>query len=193
MISQLKNSIAKMQTYVMAKTMPMAIDTSRIAMIFALTSLCVVSSAAMVKTQNTQPQMERQYQLAALAPASGSEMEVASLGQRQINSSIMNMRHYIVSKPQILLQMTTGEVAQILGNPDFTRSDHTARIWQYQKGACVLDVYFYQDQDQNQISHYEVRTQYDPFTKPTEYLTNHECLTELMDKSDTIITAENIT
>lgn len=182
-----------MQSLIMRKTIPYAIDTWRVAMIFALTSFCAVSSAALIQKNDAASKMTIEYQLAALSPASGSDLEVASLGQRQIHSSIANMRNYIVQKPQILLKMTTGEVAQVLGNPDFTRTDHTARIWQYQKGACVLDIYFYQDKKQNQISHYEVRTQYDPFTTPETYLTNHECLSSIMDKPETVITAQNIT
>lgn len=47
--------------------------------------------------------------------------------------------------PAALLGVARGEVARILGSPDFDSRDGAARIWRYSAPGCTLLVVFYAD------------------------------------------------
>jgi len=81
----------------------------------------------------------KQAPVAAVASAPGQPvLEVAQLGDLKALSS------------QALVAR--------LGQPDFTRQDPPAQIWQYRSASCVLDVFLYPEDDgQMKVAHAATR------------------------------------
>jgi hypothetical protein len=49
------------------------------------------------------------------------------------------------------------EVMARLGRPNWTRRERPAEVWQYEAGACTLDLYLYQDHGTDRVIHAEAR------------------------------------
>jgi hypothetical protein len=50
------------------------------------------------------------------------------------------------------------ELVQLLGTPDFRRRDAGAEIWQYRAGACILDLFLYEDGGAFHVIYAETRS-----------------------------------
>jgi len=59
---------------------------------------------------------------------------------------ISRARKYVEGVPAVLTQLTEQEIGYLFGAPTVERRDADARIWQYRGEACVLDVFFYQEE-----------------------------------------------
>lgn len=60
---------------------------------------------------------------------------------------VSRARKYVEGAPTALTQLTEQEITYLFGAPTVERKDADARIWQYRGEACVLDVYFYKQDD----------------------------------------------
>lgn len=49
------------------------------------------------------------------------------------------------------------ELVQRLGEPDFTRKESTAEIWQYRSDTCVLDIFLYPEDGSLKVMHAATR------------------------------------
>ena len=56
-----------------------------------------------------------------------------------------------------LKAMSTEALVARLGEPDFTRNDPPAEIWQYRGSTCVLDVFLYPEDGQMKVLHAATR------------------------------------
>lgn len=66
---------------------------------------------------------------------------------------------YILS-PQRMLGLTTEDIKQMFGVPNFVHYDPPAEIWQYREDSCLLDFFLYADKKQPKIlrvKHVEAR------------------------------------
>lgn len=73
---------------------------------------------------------------------------------------ISRARTYVTGVPTALTQLTEQEIAYLFGAPTVERKDADARIWQYRGTACVLDVYFYKQEDRSSgynVTHVDFR------------------------------------
>jgi hypothetical protein len=50
------------------------------------------------------------------------------------------------------------QVTQLLGRPDFLRRDASAEVWQYRTGECVLDLFLYPEGSVQQVAYVEARS-----------------------------------
>ena len=54
--------------------------------------------------------------------------------------------------------MAPAQVAALIGDPDFRRSDPPAEIWQYRSADCVLDLFFYSENSDTRLVYSETRS-----------------------------------
>ena len=63
-----------------------------------------------------------------------------------------------VVNPKILLKKTLNGVENLIGKAHFTRREGTAVVLQYKKDWCVLDIFFYGREGQQESTYYEFRS-----------------------------------
>ena len=52
--------------------------------------------------------------------------------------------------------LTTQQIAEILGKPQFIRQDNAAVLWQYRGDSCVLHVFLYPSNNELRVRHAEI-------------------------------------
>ena len=62
-----------------------------------------------------------------------------------------------VMNPKILLKKTLNGVEDLIGKAHFTRREGNAVVLQYKKDWCVLDIFFYGREGQQESTYYEFR------------------------------------
>jgi hypothetical protein len=86
-------------------------------------------------------------------------------------------------QPENLLKVTAQDVRAVLNEPELIRKDLPTVIWQYRADACVLDIYFQTQQDNDDaahVVHFEVRTR--GKDSPASYDLQRGCIKSLLDK-----------
>ena len=63
-----------------------------------------------------------------------------------------------VMNPKILLKKTLNGVEDLIGKAHFTRREGNAIVLQYKKDWCVLDIFFYGREGQQESTYYEFRS-----------------------------------
>ena len=63
-----------------------------------------------------------------------------------------------VINPKILLKKTLNGVEDLIGKAHFTRREGNALVLQYKKDWCVLDIFFYGREGQQESTYYEFRS-----------------------------------
>ena len=63
-----------------------------------------------------------------------------------------------VMNPKILLKKTLNGVEELIGKAHFTRREGNAVVLQYKKDWCVLDIFFYGREGQQESTYYEFRS-----------------------------------
>jgi hypothetical protein len=69
------------------------------------------------------------------------------------------LRHPLLEVAQLasLKALSTEALVARLGQPDFTRQDPPAEIWQYRGATCVLDVFLYPEDGEMKVLHAATR------------------------------------
>jgi len=158
----------------------------RIGLMFIFLNICLVGSC---RTGDLQKAFAAEnsteiIRLAALNPTAG----VGSFAQnRSLSSSVgylNTIKEYISNAPEILLKLTQNQIGLIFGEPILVRQDAQAKVLQYQKGSCVLDLYFYQNTTTGDVpmTHYELREQFEPFATSQTESTPQDCLKDLLNR-----------
>jgi len=52
-----------------------------------------------------------------------------------------------------LRSLSSTEVTQLIGNPDFRRDEPPAQLWQYRLGGCVLDLFLYPEDGVHRVAY----------------------------------------
>ena len=65
--------------------------------------------------------------------------------------------HFALAEMASLHDMSDRQLVQRLGEPDFTRRDPPAEIWQYRSASCVLDVFLYPGDSGLKVAHATTR------------------------------------
>lgn len=60
--------------------------------------------------------------------------------------------------PSKLKGLSPVQVRSVLGKPVFTRRDAPAEIWQYRGRACTLDLFLYDENGNQSVAYYAVRS-----------------------------------
>ena len=63
-----------------------------------------------------------------------------------------------VVNPKVLLKKTLNGVEDLIGKAHFTRREGNAVVLQYKKDWCVLDIFFYGREGQQESTYYEFRS-----------------------------------
>ncbi len=63
-----------------------------------------------------------------------------------------------VMNPTVLLKKTLNGVEDLIGKAHFTRREGNAVVLQYKKDWCVLDIFFYGHEGQQESTYYEFRS-----------------------------------
>jgi hypothetical protein len=63
-----------------------------------------------------------------------------------------------VMHPKVLLKKTLNGVEDLIGKAHFTRREGNAVVLQYKKDWCVLDIFFYGREGQQESTYYEFRS-----------------------------------
>ena len=62
--------------------------------------------------------------------------------------------------PEHLIGLPAYNVKKLLGSPEFKRNDSPAKVWQYRKEICLLDIFFYRNTNNSkklEVKHIDVR------------------------------------
>lgn len=88
------------------------------------------------------------FGLAACAPTSSSPIVSQDVGGSDAGA------HRLASTEIAALDnMSQSQIIERLGQPDFTRSDPPAEIWQYRGVSCVLDLFLYPEGSGMRVAH----------------------------------------
>ena len=68
---------------------------------------------------------------------------------RPARGYVASARKFVAGEPQSLTKLSEREIAYLFGKPSLERRDADARIWQYRTDSCVVDVYLYKNDAQN--------------------------------------------
>ena len=63
-----------------------------------------------------------------------------------------------VMSPKVLLKKTLNGVEGLIGKAHFTRREGSAVVLQYKKDWCILDIFFYGREGQQESTYYEFRS-----------------------------------
>ena len=63
-----------------------------------------------------------------------------------------------VMNPEVLLKKTLNGVEDLIGKANFTRREGNAVVLQYKKDWCILDIFFYGREGQQESTYYEFRS-----------------------------------
>jgi hypothetical protein len=63
-----------------------------------------------------------------------------------------------VMNPKVLLKKTLNRVEDLIGKAHFKRREGNALVLQYKKDLCILDIFFYGREGQQQSTYYEFRS-----------------------------------
>lgn len=99
--------------------------------------------------------MSEQFRI-ALFPDSA---KITPVAYYPAGAYISRARDYVEGNPAALMLLTDREVGYIFGQPTLQHRDADASIWQYQTNACVVDLYFYDDDASNgsRVAHVDYR------------------------------------
>ena len=75
-----------------------------------------------------------------------------------------------VMNPKILLKKTLNGVEDLIGKAHFTRREGNAVVLQYKKDWCVLDIFFYGREGQQESTYYEFRSREKTDMNISEYI-----------------------
>ena len=59
--------------------------------------------------------------------------------------------------PARLMGLDRAGLAKLLGDPELTRREPPAEIWQYRGGSCVFDVFLYEEAGRQRVTYLEAR------------------------------------
>jgi hypothetical protein len=112
---------------------------------FALGACQAAPVAAPEATPEATPATEGQT---APAPQSAPEVpEIAALPPEPV----------IDDDPARLMGLDRSGLAKLLGDPELTRREPPAEIWQYRGGSCVFDVFLYEQAGRQLVTYLEAR------------------------------------
>ena len=77
----------------------------------------------------------------------------APAGQEQVAAREIDLENF----KERLAGLEADEVSELLGPPNFERSEPPAKIWQYRAEKCVVDVFLYDDDGDLSVDFVEVR------------------------------------
>ena len=83
--------------------------------------------------------------------------------------------------PEHLMGLPTYNVKKILGEPEFKRTDSPAKVWQYRKEICLLDIFFYRNISNSkklEVKHIDVRG------RNVSKISYEKCFLEVIAKKD---------
>ena len=63
-----------------------------------------------------------------------------------------------VINPKVLLKKTLSGVEDLIGKAHFKRREGNALVLQYKKDLCILDIFFYGREGQQESTYYEFRS-----------------------------------
>ena len=63
-----------------------------------------------------------------------------------------------VMNPEVLLKKTLNGVEDLIGKANFTRREGNAVVLQYKKDWCILDIFFYGREGQQESTYYQFRS-----------------------------------
>ena len=78
------------------------------------------------------------------------EVEKTSVQTSRVIARVMN--------PKVLLKKTLNGVEDLIGKAHFKRREGNAVVLQYKKEFCILDVFFYGREGQQESTYYEFRS-----------------------------------
>ena len=82
-----------------------------------------------------------------------------TLPKKVIETSVQTSRVIArVMNPKVLLKKTLNGVEDLIGKADFKRREGNAVVLQYKKDWCILDIFFYGREGQQESTYYEFRS-----------------------------------
>ena len=99
-------------------------------------------------------------QAPATQPAPEAAPEAAPAAQEQPGRSetaALPPAPKIDDDPARLMGLDRAGLAELLGDPELTRREPPAEIWQYRGGSCVFDVFLYEEAGRQRVTYLEAR------------------------------------
>jgi hypothetical protein len=94
----------------------------------------------------------------AAAPEAGPETAPAAQEQPgRSETAALPPAPKIDDDPARLMGLDRAGLAKLLGDPELTRREPPAEIWQYRGGSCVFDIFLYEEAGQQRVTYLEAR------------------------------------
>ena len=113
----------------------------------AIIVLSACSSEERVQNKNVKVNESAEADSKVIVP---EKVTVASVQVPRVITRVMN--------PKVLLKKTLNGVENLIGKADFVRREGSAVVLQYKKDWCILDIFFYGREGQQESTYYEFRS-----------------------------------
>ena len=94
---------------------------------------------------------------ASSPPVASTSTDAVAASPVPATAGVNQPRLSTFATPASLLGLPAKELVALLGAPKWTRRERPAQVWQYQGGACVLDVYLYEENGTASVVYAEAR------------------------------------
>ena len=126
-----------------------------------LVSLIFVSfllHACSSRDKTMEAQLNEKHNLTSTVQFKNKKPQILQAQNNPLDNNHLNIsRKYVVPGPRKLVGLTSGSLAQALGDPSFVRRDVNSEIWQYLARTCILDIFLYREKKVMKIEYVELR------------------------------------
>ena len=90
----------------------------------------------------------------------GNEVDPKTTFPKKVEKTSVQTSRVIarVMNPKVLLKKTLDGVEDLIGKAHFKRREGNALVLQYKKDFCILDIFFYGREGQQESTYYEFRS-----------------------------------
>lgn len=111
---------------------------------------------------------------AATAPQPDAKTETPSDSLGQPKTAALPLKTVIDDNPARILGLGPSKLTEILGEPELTRREPPAEIWQYRGESCVFDVFLYEEAGVVRVTYLEARDE------GAQRVAERNCLNQLL-------------
>ena len=91
------------------------------------------------------------------APAEAAQVQAAQVQAGRSETAALPPAPKIDDDPARLMGLDRAGLAKLLGDPELTRREPPAEIWQYRGASCVFDVFLYEEAGRQRVTYLEAR------------------------------------
>ncbi len=116
-----------------------------------------LSSIFTLQTAQPEPEPESKASAEPVAPTETPQQAPAPETEAEPEIAALPPEPVIDDNPARVMGLGAGQLTELLGQPELTRREPPAEIWQYRGESCVFDVFLYEEAAGRRVTYLEAR------------------------------------